>query len=214
MSELIDRTVTDFLAETASDAPAPGGGSVSALAGALAAALTAMVARLTEGEKYAAVEEEMRSVVQQADGLRAELAACVQRDTDSFNEYMAALRLPKTDAAAIEARRAAMQAGLKSAALVPLHTAQTACAIFPLAREVVEHGNANAQSDGLVAAMLARAAVLGAALNVRINLGAIRDEAFCKTTAEQTDLCVRRALEGEKEILHLSALSADFSNAK
>ena len=210
MSDLIDRTVADFLDVTASDAPAPGGGSVAALAGALAAALAAMVARLTQGEQFALVREEMRAVAAQADALRAELAACVQRDTDSFDAYMAALRMPKTDEAAVAARRAAMQAGLKSAALVPLHTAQTACAVLPLARIAVERGNPNARSDGLVAAMLARAAVLGAALNVRINLDSIRDEAFCADTAAKTDDCVRRALEGEREILRLADISKDL----
>lgn len=210
MSALIDRTVTDFLAETASSSPAPGGGSVAALAGALSAALAAMVARLTSGEKFAAAEAEMRSVAEGADALRAELSACIQRDTDSFNEYMAALRMPKTDEAAAVARRAAMQEGLKSAARVPLHTAETACALFPLIRTVVERGNQNARSDGLVAAMLARAAVLGAALNVRINLGSIRDAAFCAQIAAETDACVREAVEGERAILRLASLTEGF----
>lgn len=209
MSALIDRTVTDFLAETASSSPAPGGGSVAALAGALSAALAAMVARLTSGEKFAAAEAEMRSVAEGADALRAELSACIQRDTDSFREYMAALRMPKTDEAAA-ARRAAMQEGLKSAARVPLHTAETACALFPLIRTVVERGNQNARSDGLVAAMLARAAVLGAALNVRINLASIRDAAFCAQIAAETDACVREAVEGERAILRLASLTEGF----
>lgn len=210
MSELIGRTVNDFLAETASSSPAPGGGSVSALVGALSAALAAMVSRLTAGEKFADVETEMHTVAEQADSLRAELSVCVQRDTDSFNEYMAALRMPKTDEAAATARRAAMQEGLKSAARVPLHTAQTACSLFPLIQAVVARGNPNARSDGLVAAMLARAAVLGAALNVRINLGSIRDEAFCAQIASETDACVRRAVEGERAILHSASLAEDF----
>ncbi len=211
MSDLMQRNVSEFLALTASDAPAPGGGSVSALAGALSAALVSMVARLSQGDKFAAVCEEMRRIADRAQELCARLAACVEKDTDSFNEYMAALRLPKTDEAAIAARREAMQAGLKHAARVPLETAQTACEVFPLARLAASKGNANAQSDALVAAMLARAAVLGAVLNVRINLGSIRDSDFCAAIAAEANDCVCSALQGEREVLLASALSADLA---
>lgn len=214
MSALTEHSVTEFVALTASDAPAPGGGSVSALAGALAAALVSMVASLTGGEKFADVARQMQEIAAKAQAISQRLEAAVQRDTDSFNEYMAALRLPKSSEAEAAARRAAMQAGLQHAALVPLETAETACEIFPLAAQAVAHGNPNAQSDGLVAAMLARTAVLGAVLNVRINLGGIRSESFRSEAAARADACVRRAAEGEAAILRLSKLSADIPPAE
>lgn len=209
MKQLTDMKVSAFLSETASESPAPGGGSVSALAGALSAALVSMVASLTKGEKFAAAEEEMRAVAKKAQELCGRLSDCIQRDTDSFNEYMAALRMPKTDAAAIEARRAAMQSGLQHAARVPLETAQIACEIFPLAKAAAERGNPNAKSDGLVAAMLARTAVLGAVFNVRINLGGIKDDKFREEIAAEADSCRKCAEECEREILRGSELSAD-----
>lgn len=209
MKCLTDLKVSEFLSETASEAPAPGGGSVAALTGALSAALVSMVANLTKGEKFASAEGEMCAVAKKAQELCDRLSECVQRDTDSFNGYMAALRMPKTDAAAIEARRVAMQSGLQYAARVPLETAQTACEIFPLAKIAVEKGNPNAKSDGLVAAMLARTAVLGAVLNVRINLGGIKDEKIREELAAEADSCRKCATECEREILLCSELSAD-----
>lgn len=195
---LTDLSVKEFLEETASSSPAPGGGSVSALAGALSAALAAMVARLTEGEKYAAVRGEMRRIAAEAEKLKGALSECVQKDTDGFSEYMAALKLPKDTEKNIALRRAAMQNGLKKAALVPLETAHTAAEIFPLAAAAAKQGNPNALSDALVAALLAKAAVCGALLNVRVNLAAVEDGAFTEKIAAQIEDLAARAKEGER----------------
>ena len=208
MTDLKDLSVEQFVAVTASDAPAPGGGSVSALAAGLGAALAEMVANLTIGkEKYVDVDSQMRQAAQQATQLRTELTAAIQKDTESFTAYMTALKLPKDTEEQKAARRQAMQDGLKEAALVPLEVAKTAVKIFPVAKLVVEKGNPNAVTDGLVAAMMARSAVLGALLNVKINLGSIKDETFVADLAAQVKQLEETAVALEKQVLTCSELT-------
>lgn len=188
-----DMSVAQLAALTASDAPAPGGGSIAALSGAYAAALAAMVASLTLGKKgYEEVQGEMKQVAAQAETLREELLEAIQKDSASFDAYMAALGLPKETEEQKTLRRAAMQEALKEAAQVPYHTAELAAAVLPLAETVVRLGNSNAVTDGLVSAMMARTAVRGALLNVKINLDSIKDEDF---TAQLRDKC--NVLEGQ-----------------
>lgn len=173
---MLEMTVREFLSALASDAPAPGGGSAAALAGALAAALTAMVANLTRGkEKFAGVEAKMSALADQAAELRDGLAQLVEEDTAAFNRVMAALRQPKDTPEAKAAREAAIQAALAAAAEVPLRTAEAAVSVLGLAQEAATYGNPAAASDAGVAALLARAAVEGAALNVDINLASLKD---------------------------------------
>lgn len=208
MADLKNLSVEEFAALTASDAPAPGGGSVSALAGGLGAALAEMVANLTIGkEKYAGVDAEMRELAKQAAEIRAELIDAIQKDTESFTAYMTALKLPKDTDEQKAVRREAMQAGLKEAAVVPLEAAKAAVKIFPLAQAVVQKGNPNAVTDGLVAAMLTRSAVLGALLNVKINLGSIKDEAFVADMACQIKQLEQQAISLEKQVLDCSDLT-------
>lgn len=202
--KMCDLSVSALLDLTASDAPAPGGGSISALAGALGAALASMVASLTLGKKgYEDVQEEMTALSAEGKALMDELLAAMDADTEAFNGYMAALALPKSTDEEKAARREAMQKGLKEAALVPLATARLAARVFPLAEAAVRRGNKNAVTDGMVAALTARSAVLGSLLNVRINLASIRDEAF---VAEQKAACAELqvlALAEEAKILAL-----------
>ena len=135
-------SVEQFIEVTASDAPAPGGGSVSALVGSLGIALAEMVANLTIGkEKYADVEEEMKEIVEAASKVRKELTDAIQKDTESFTQYMNALKMPKTTEEEKAVRREAMQNGLKEATKVPLAIAESALDIFPIAQQVVEKGN-------------------------------------------------------------------------
>ena len=198
MSEkLKDMSVAAFVDLTASDAPAPGGGSVSALFGALSAALTGMVA-------------EMREIATAAEALKKELVEEIDRDSDSFNEFMAAMALPKDTDEEKAARKAAMQNGLKSAAKVPCHVAETAARIFPLAKAVVERGNTNAVTDGLVAAMAARTAVIGAGLNVKINLSSIEDEDFVAEYSARVAALEEQAIAAEREIFALSELTREI----
>lgn len=174
---MLKLTVNDFLEQLASDAPAPGGGSASALAGALAAALVGMVANLTQGkEKFVAVEAEMVKLSQDAEVIRKQLATLMEEDTAAFQQVMAAFRLPKETAANKELRRARIEESMIHAAKVPLKTAETALKVLEIAHLAAEKGNPNAVSDAGVAALLAWAAVEGAALNVKINLGSIKDE--------------------------------------
>ena len=211
MTELKDLTIEEFAKVTASDAPAPGGGSVAAAAGSLAAALAEMVANLTIGkEKYAEAENEMRELAEKGQAIREKLIADIQRDSSSFNLYMAALRMPKDTEEEKAARREAMQRGLKEAAVVPLSVAETAAEIFPLAEAAVARGNANAVTDGLVSAMMARTAVLSALLIVKINLNSIKDEAFRADMEKQVKGLEKTASEYEAKILKSSELSPEI----
>ena len=211
MTELKDLTIEEFAKVTASDAPAPGGGSVAAAAGSLAAALAEMVANLTIGkEKYAEAENEMRELAEKGQAIREKLIADIQRDSSSFNLYMAALRMPKDTEEEKAARREAMQRGLKEAAVVPLSVAETAAEIFPLAEAAVARGNANAVTDGLVSAMMARTAVLSALLNVKINLNSIKDESFRAGMEKQVKGLEKTASEYEAKILKSSELSPEI----
>lgn len=208
MGDLKDLTVEGFVDITASDAPAPGGGSVAALAGALGAALAEMVANLTVGKaKYAEVEGEMKELAAAGAEVRKELVADIQKDSTSFNLYMDAIGMPKETDEEKAARREAMQNGLKEAAKVPLSVAETAYKIFPIAEAVVKRGNTNAVTDGLVASMMARTAVIGALFNVKINLGSIKDEAFVAELAAKVKELEEKAIAYEQTILKASELS-------
>ncbi|WP_349687992.1 cyclodeaminase/cyclohydrolase family protein [Acidaminococcus sp. DS4831] len=177
--ELRKLTVEGFINETASSSPAPGGGSIAALNAASSAALITMVANLTLGkEKYAAVEEDMKEVAAKAGALKDDFLALIDEDSNAFNKIMAAFKLPKDTDEAKKARSAAIQDATKGAALVPFRVGQKANELFALAEEVITKGNQNAITDGAVAAMNARAAVRGAFLNVKINLGSIKDGLF------------------------------------
>lgn len=177
--ELRKPTVEGFINETASSSPAPGGGSIAALNAASSAALITMVANLTLGkEKYAAVEGDMKEVAAKAGALKDDFLALIDEDSNAFNKIMAAFKLPKDTDEAKKARSAAIQEATKGAALVPFKVGQKANELFALAEEVITKGNQNAITDGAVAAMNARAAVRGAFLNVKINLGSIKDGLF------------------------------------
>ncbi|WP_036931296.1 cyclodeaminase/cyclohydrolase family protein [Proteocatella sphenisci] len=205
--EMKNMTIEDFVSKTASSEPAPGGGSVAALAGALAGALAEMVARLTIDKKgYEDVQEEMKAMANKAEKIRIQLIDDIQRDTNSFNKYMDALGMPKETEEQKETRRNAMQAGLKAAAIVPFEVANTAYGIMELAEIAVEKGNTNAVTDGLVAAMMARTAVLSALLNTKINLGSIKDEQFVREYADKVRELEIRAVEFEGKILSKSKL--------
>ena len=177
--ELRKLTVEGFINETASSSPAPGGGSVAALNAASSAALIAMVADLTIGkEKYKASEEEMKDIAAKAGALKDQFLSLIDEDSNAFNKIMAAFKLPKDTDEANKARSAAIQEATKGAALVPFKVGETANTLFALAEAVILRGNPNAVTDGAVAAMNARAAVRGAFLNVKINLGSIKDQVF------------------------------------
>ena len=200
--EMKKMTLEAFCAATASSAPSPGGGGVAALAGALAAALAEMVAQLTLGKKgYEDSADEMNALIVQAAALRAELLDQITRDGASFNAYIAALALPKETDREKEARRQAMQEALKTAAEVPLGIAETAIRIMPIAAVMVQKGNANAITDGMTSAMMTRAAVLGALVNVKINLGLIKDAAYVAQMREKVRRLETDVINAEAAVL-------------
>lgn len=175
-----------FIEAVASGEPTPGGGAVAGLAGALAAALAAMVARTTIGKrKYAEVEEAMRTVAGVADELRAVLTRIITDDSAAFEAVMAAYRLPKED----PSRPGAIQAAFRMASDIPLQTAGLALRAMEQLRIVVRQGNTNAVTDAAVGVHMALAAIEGAALNVLVNLKSIEDaDSVRKMTDEITGL--------------------------
>ncbi|WP_449032448.1 cyclodeaminase/cyclohydrolase family protein [Porphyromonas sp.] len=185
---LTELTVKGLLAETAGDAPVPGGGSISALNGAIAAALAEMVANLTIGKKkYADVQDEMAEVAKSAAALQKELVLDVDRDSEAYDGVSQAFKLPKETDEEKAIRSAAIQENTKKAALVPMEVARRASALLPTIEAVVARGNQNAVTDGCVAMMCARVAVVGALFNVRINLTSIKDEEFVARLREEAD---------------------------
>jgi glutamate formiminotransferase/formiminotetrahydrofolate cyclodeaminase len=183
-SELTALPMTDFVAQLAGGAPTPGGGSASALAGAMAAALVAMVARLTIGRPgYAGEEAQAREILADSERLHAELMALVQRDADAYMALVEARRLPKEAPAQRASRAAAVETAGTMATEVPLETARLAGEALKLALRIAPIGNRNAVSDAGVAALLAAASARGAALNVRINVPGLAPDAPLREAA-------------------------------
>jgi formiminotetrahydrofolate cyclodeaminase len=194
-----------YLDDAASGKPAPGGGSVSACAGALGAALVAMVCNLTLGkEKFAAVETQVEELVAHADDARVRLEKLLQDDTVAYNGVIAAYRLPKETAAEQAARSQAVQDGLIIAANVPLHICRVALEVCRLSKTAAEIGNPNAVTDAGIGAILGEAAAQGAALNVEINLGSIKDETYVQAAAAEVDTILAEAAQLRTEVLRLT----------
>jgi len=174
---LIDKKVSNFLDELASNSPTPGGGSVAALAGALGAALISMVGNLTVGKKkYEDVEEDIKKIISSSEKLRYELSQLIEEDVKVFNNFMATYKMPKDTEDEKKMRTKKIQEALVEAAKVPLKTAYKCLDIMILSQEVVEKGNINVISDAGVAVLMAEAALESAILNVKINLRMIKNE--------------------------------------
>lgn len=177
--KLVEQRVIDFVAATASKEPTPGGGAIAALTAATGAALAEMVANLTFGKKgYEAVQTEMEALQAKAEEIRNRMLELSQADADVFNIFMKALGLPKNTNEEKAIRTAAIQQAYKDAAMVPFEIGELANQIFDLAELASCKGNQNLITDGIIAAINARAAVKSAFLNVRINLSGIKDESF------------------------------------
>ena len=199
---LADKSVKDFLKETASDAPVPGGGSIAAMSGATSAALTAMVANLTIGKKkYEMVEESMKGIQQRVTQSQNQLIELIDEDAESFNGVMACFKMPKETDEEKAARKEAIQQATKIAAQVPLNIAETVMSLMDDIETVVKSGNSNAVTDGAVAAMMARTAVMSALYNVKINLGGIKDEAYVEEMTQKVKELEEAAQTREKAIL-------------
>lgn len=191
-----------FLDELASGEAVPGGGSVAALSGSLAASLVAMVCRLTIGKKgYAAVNAEMETILPRAEELQRELRDLMQADIDAYTRVMDTYKMPKETDAQQAARSAAIQEALKHASDVPMRVATSCAEVLALTRVVAEKGNKNAASDGGVGALMAQAGLRGAAFNVSINLGSIKDQTYVDEHRARVAELVARADQLAREIL-------------
>lgn len=195
-------SVEDFMKETGSDSPAPGGGSIAALSASSAASLIEMVANLTIGKKgYEEVEVEMKDIKERAAAYRERFVNFIDEDANSFNKVMEAFKMPKETDEEKKARSKVMQDGFKLAADVPFGIAKTAYELFDLADKVVEKGNKNAVTDGAVATLSAKTAIYAALYNVKINLGSIKDEDYVSNMEKNIEDLEKNIEVREKEIL-------------
>ena len=200
--KLVDLTCTGFCEETASESPAPGGGSVSAYMGALAASLGTMVANLTGGKAaYDDEWEKFSDVAVHGQQLKNDLLHLVDEDTNAFNKIMNAFGLPKKSDEEKAARSAAIQEATKFATEVPFQTMQKSFEAFEVCRAMVEWGNPASVTDGGVGALAARSAVMGAHLNVKINASSLKDEAFKNDILAKAAAIEAAAIKEEAEIL-------------
>jgi glutamate formiminotransferase/formiminotetrahydrofolate cyclodeaminase len=201
---LVSMSVKGFLSELASSSPAPGGGSIAALSGALGAALSSMVCNLTIGkEKYQGVQGEIKDALKKCESLRKKLTDLIDEDTQAFSDVIKAFKMPKEKEKQKEARSKAIQEGYKTAAKVPLETAKTCEKILDVAKVVAEKGNVNSITDAAVSALMAKSGVEGAILNVKINLGSIKDESFVKKMSSELDILSKNARSKTDEILKI-----------
>lgn len=199
---LVDMTVKGFAEETASESAAPGGGSISALMGALGAALGTMVANLSSHK--AGWDDRWREFSDWADKgqkLTGELLSLVDEDTEAFNRIMDVFSMPKGTEEEKAARAAAMEAATLYATQVPLRTMQTSLRVFEVVRAMASEGNPNSVSDAGVGALAVRSAVLGAALNVKINAAGLKDRTAADNLVREADDIASRAIAIEAEIL-------------
>jgi formiminotetrahydrofolate cyclodeaminase len=200
-------TLKQFADKTAASDAVPGGGSVSALAGALAAALSAMVAGLTlSKEAFAAVAPQMETLRRDAADLQSKLLAAVDRDSESYQAVLAAFRLPKGTQNEIQSRKAAVREAFKGACRVPLQVAEMAGQVADLAVQAARDGNRDLITDACVSALLARAAGLGALVNVRVNLAAIKDADLTARMDQKIKQIKQDILEKEREVLEMFPL--------
>ena len=192
---------SSFLDDLAAATPTPGGGSAAAYAGAMGAALVAMVARLTLGKKkYASVEDQMTEILNQAERLRKELTTAVEEDSAAFEEVMAAFKLPKENPSQEKVRLEAIEKATLLAAQVPLAVANRSVSVMALAERVVALGNLNAISDGASGASMAHAALTSAGYNVRININSLVDKTAGETLLSQLQALETKANKLEKEV--------------
>ena len=199
-----------FLDELASESPTPGGGSAAAFTAAQAAALAAMVARVTIGKKkYADVEAEMRQVEGQAEALRKKLTQAISEDAKAFETVMAAMKLPKQEPEQIEKRNKAIFDASLTAAEAPLKSAELTLEVLKLLVLAAEKGNLNAISDAATGGALAMAALTGAGANVRINLSAYSEDKNAHSILSRLAI-----IEEEASLLYLDIKKSLLERAK
>ncbi len=198
---LVNQTVVDFVDEVSRDTPAPGGGSIAALAGALGAALASMVANLSVGKGDFDVQyEHLCELAEKAQQIKDDLVRAVDEDTEAFNAVLEAMRMPKDTPEQLAEREKAMQEGYKSAARVPLRTAELCLDAIRVSLDAAQIGNKDVMSDAGVGALMGLAGVQGAIYNVRINLPNIKDEAFIREMNQNLDSMLHEAEKTTKKV--------------
>lgn len=203
---LINMTLTDFLNETASNSPAPGGGSVSALAGALGAALSSMVGELSIGKDADSdTKTKFQGMIRICKDLMKDLSEAVDKDTEAFNMVMAAFKMPKGTDEEKKARSAAIQEAMKEAAELPYETALLCIDVMNMAIDMLKAGNKNAASDAAVSGMMGYAALYGALYNVKINLNSIKDTEYVEAMKKKVEALIS---EGEELLLKVKEAAA------
>jgi glutamate formiminotransferase/formiminotetrahydrofolate cyclodeaminase len=201
---LVNMTLTAFADETASESMAPGGGSIAAYVGALGVSLATMVANLSSHKKgWDERWAEFGNWAEKGQELKNALLKMVDEDTNSFNAIIDAMRLPKATEEEKAARALAIENATKYAVEVPLKVMQLSLQTFEIIEAMAKIGNPNSVTDAGVGALCARAAVLGAYLNVKVNLGGLKDENFVKESLQKSDLLVQKANELEKAVLDI-----------
>lgn len=200
--KLVDLSITGFVNETASESPAPGGGSVSAVMGALGVALGTMVANLSAHKKgWDERWEEFSDAAEKGNALQQQLLSLVDDDTEAFNGIMNAYSLPKSTSAEKDARKAAIQAATLNATEVPFKTMKTAFRGFELVREMVTKGNPGSLSDAGVGALAIRSCIMGAWLNVKINAASLEDKKSLGKIIEEGEKIVEQTKIAENQII-------------
>lgn len=203
--KLVELTNASFLDELASGKSTPGGGGAAAYVGALAAALTSMVANLTIGKKkYVEVETDIKDILAETEMSRYELLNLVDKDAEVFSGLMDSFQLPKNTEEEKNKRIETIQEALKSAAIVPLEIARKCEGIIKLSSEIVSIGNINAVTDATISGILARAALRSALFNVKINLGSIKDSEFVDVVKQEMVFMEAKALDLENSIIKIT----------
>lgn len=201
---LADLTLKEFLNKVSGNEPVPGGGSIAALNGAIASALAAMVANLTIGKKnYEEHNELMQRIAATADEQMSKFISDIDRDSEAYTKVFECFKMPKATDEEKAVRSKAIQDATRFAAEVPLEVARNGCRLMDIIADVARYGNQNAITDACVAMMAARSAVLGAILNVRINLTSLKDKEYARQLAEETDELEQKAIEKEKQLLDI-----------
>ncbi|MBS3816264.1 MAG: glutamate formimidoyltransferase [Candidatus Thermoplasmatota archaeon] len=199
---LVEMKTDEFVHEVSRDSSTPGGGSIAALSGSIAAALSSMVSNLSTGDRGTEdVDPKLIPAADRAQELKDELLRGVDEDTNAFDKYMEAKNMPKSTPEERDKRREAMEEGLKHAVKVPMETAETSAEVLELAEKAAEYGKEDAVSDALVSAQMAYSGVLGGIANVKINLQDVHDEEFIEDMLERCENLKEEAKEKKKEII-------------
>jgi len=201
----IEQSMRHFLDKLASKSPEPGGGSVAALTGSLGAALVSMVSNLTLGkEKYKDVQPQVEQLLRESEKLRQEMQDLIQKDTEVYGGLSEVYKMPKFTDAEKAARTTKMQEALKLACQVPFEIGLKSLDVAKLALRAAEIGNVGAVSDAGVAVLLAQACAQSAALNVKINVNSIKDEAYNTQTWTRMQDVLGQVADLEKTVMALT----------